>query len=109
MLTQTVMQQSTFYPAIKQEATFGEDSPQPRFLVDSDHFKVILAGLNPGQAIPVHPEALAMYHFLEGSGTMTVNEEQYPVTPGATVIAQNGAGRGIKATTRLIFLAAKSQ
>lgn len=109
MSTQTITQQSTFYPAIKQEAVFGEDSPRPRFLVDSDRFKVILAGLNPDQAIPVHPEALAVYHFLEGTGTMTVNDEQYPITPGATVIALSGARRGIKATTRLIFLAAKSE
>ena len=38
---------------------------------------------------------------------MTVNDQQYPITAGATVIAPTGARRGMQAETRLIFLAAK--
>jgi len=99
--------QATFYPDIKTQAVFGEHGPQPQFLVDDPHFKVILSGLEPGQQIPVHPEALAVYHFLAGTGTMTVNDERYPITAGATVITPAGARRGIQAETRVIFLAAK--
>ncbi len=49
-----------------------------------------------------------MYHFLAGTGTMTVEDEQFSITVGATVIAPTGARRGMKAETRVIFLAAKT-
>ena len=39
---------------------------------------------------------------------MTVNGADYPVHAGATVIAPPGATRGMRATSRLTFLAAKS-
>ncbi len=106
-MTQTTSKPTTFYPNTKTHAVFGEHGPQPQFLVDDAHFKVILSGLEPGQQIPVHPEALAMYHFLAGTGTMTINDERYPITAGATVITPAGARRGIQAETRVIFLAAK--
>lgn len=83
--------------------------PQPQFLLDSEHFTVVIVGLEAGQKIPDHAEAMAMYHFLEGKGTMKVNEQTYPIVPGATLIALPGANRGIQAETRLVFLAAKSQ
>lgn len=106
-MTQNTNKQTTFYPDTKAQAVFGETGPKPQFLVDDTHFKVILGGLEPGQQIPLHPESLAMYHFLTGTGTMTVDEEQYPITAGATVITPAGTRRGIQAETRVIFLAAK--
>lgn len=96
-----------FYPDIENQVIFGETRPHPQFLVDSEQMKVILAGLEPGQQIPPHPESLAMYHFLSGSGVMQVNEDHFPVGPGATVITPPNAVRGMKAETRLVFLAAK--
>lgn len=106
-MTQNTSKQTTFYPDTKAQAVFGAEGPQPQFLVDDTLFKVIVGGLEPGQQIPLHPESLAMYHFLTGTGTMTVNEEQYPITAGATVITPAGARRGIQAATRVVFLAAK--
>ncbi|MCL4862889.1 MAG: cupin domain-containing protein [Caldilineaceae bacterium] len=106
-MTQSTGKQATFYADIKAQAVFGEQGPRPQFLVDEANFKVILGGLEAGQQIPVHPEALALYYFLAGTGTMTVNDEQYPITPGATVITPAGARRGMQAETRVIFLAAK--
>ena len=106
-MTQTISKQATFYPATKAQAVFGVHGPQPQFLLDEVNFKVIVGALEPGQQIPVHPEALAMYHFLAGTGTMTVDEEQFPITAGATVITPAGARRGMQAATRVIFLAAK--
>lgn len=106
-MTPNTSNHATFYPDIQTQAVFGEMGPQPQFLVDEANFKVILGGLEPGQQIPVHPEALALYYFLAGTGTMTVDDEQYPITPGATVITPAGARRGMQAETRVIFLAAK--
>lgn len=74
-------------------------------LLEDDKIKVILAGLEPGQKIPVHPEAQAVYHFLEGTGWMTVDGERIAVSSGATVFTPAGAARGMEAETRLAFLA----
>ena len=67
-----------------------------------------MAGLEPGQQIPAHPESLAVYHFLAGEGIMTVDDEELAVTAGSTVITPAGAVRGMRATSRLTFLAAKT-
>ncbi|MCE7986986.1 MAG: cupin domain-containing protein [Caldilinea sp. CFX5] len=106
-MTQTINKQAPFYPDTKAQAVFGVHGPQPHFLLDEANFKVLVGALEPGQQIPVHPEALAMYHFLTGTGTMTVDDAQYPITAGATVITPAGARRGMQAATRVIFLAAK--
>jgi mannose-6-phosphate isomerase-like protein (cupin superfamily) len=92
----------------KDKAIFTPDGPKPQFLVDTEHFKVLVAGLEPGQQIPVHPDVTAVYHFLEGSGLITVGEENYAIQPGVTVIAPDGARRGMTARTRVIFLGAKA-
>lgn len=99
--------QTLFVPDTKSQVDFSSLGPQPRFLWNESNFKVILAGLEPGQRIPAHPETLAMYHFLEGTGAMTVDEELFPVQAGTTIVTPAGARRGIYAETRLIFLAAK--
>lgn len=106
-MTKNPSKQAIFYADTKAHADFDETGPQPQFLVDEANFKVVLGGLQPGQQIPVHPESLAVYHFLAGTGSMTVNEEQYPIKAGATVITPAGARRGMQAETRVIFLAAK--
>ena len=106
-MTQSNVTQAKYYPNTKTEVTFGENGPQPKFLVDDANFKVILGGLQPGQQIPVHPESLAVYHFLAGTGTKTVDDEQFPIAAGATVITPEGAKRGMKAETQVIFLASK--
>jgi mannose-6-phosphate isomerase-like protein (cupin superfamily) len=48
-----------------------------------------------------------MYHFLQGTGVMIVDDEEFAMAPGSTVITPAGAKRGTRAATRLIFLAAK--
>jgi len=107
-MSQQMVMPTIFYADTKAQAAFGETGPQPRFLLDSEQFKVLVAGLEAGQQIPVHPESASMYHFLEGRGQMTVDDEKYAVEPGSTVIALAGAKRGMRADTRLIFLAAKA-
>ena len=106
-MSQHKIKPTIFYADTKAQAAFGETGPQPRFLLDSKPLKVLVAGLEAGQQIPVHPESASMYHFLEGTGAMTVDDQLFSVGPGATVIALDGAQRGIQADTRLVFLAAK--
>lgn len=97
-----------YFPDSLALARFGEAGPQPQFLLDSQRLKVLVAGLNPGQRIPPHAEALAVYHVLAGNGVMTIDGDSLPIGPGSTVIALDGATRGLVAETPLVFLAAKA-
>ncbi len=93
----------------KSKAVFAADGPRPQFLIDSPKFKVLVVGLEAGGQIPVHPGETAMYHFLEGEGLMTVDEEVFAIKPGVTVVVPGGAKRGINAKTRVIFLGSKGE
>lgn len=96
------------FPDVRLLAVFDSDGPRPQFLLDSTKLRLILAGLEPGQQLPAHPELLAVYYFLEGEGVMTVNGDEFPVAPGATVVAPSGSARGVRAATRLVFLAVRA-
>ncbi|MEI2691949.1 MAG: cupin domain-containing protein [Anaerolineae bacterium] len=97
-----------FFPDAAGQAVFDAAGPRPQFLVDSAKLAVVVAALEPGQQIPSHPEAMAVYHFLSGEGVMTVEGQTFAVTAGATVIAPPGSVRGMRAGSRLIFLATKA-
>ncbi len=86
---------------------YGTEGPKPHVFVEDGKFKALVAGLEAGQKIPPHPEGVAMYHFLEGTGWMQVGDQRFEIKPGATVIAPAGAARGMEATTRLAFIAAR--
>lgn len=107
-MTRTAVIPAIFFPAVHELAVFDGDGPRPQFLLDTDKLKVIVAGLEADQQIPTHPESLAVYHFLAGEGVMTVDDEELAVTAGSTVITPAGATRGMRATSRLTFLAAKT-
>ncbi|HBY99626.1 MAG: hypothetical protein M5U01_07150 [Ardenticatenaceae bacterium] len=94
------------YPDWREKVAFSSEGPNPQALMETDKLKVVLVGMEAGQKIPVHPMPPAVYHFLDGSGWMTVNEERFAVGPGATVVTPAGATRGIEAETRLAFLGA---
>jgi quercetin dioxygenase-like cupin family protein len=87
--------------------TFGDERPSPQTMIENDRVRVIVAGLKPGQRIPVHPEAGAVYHFLEGQGVMTVDGVPFPVQPGSVIVMDEGAQRGLLAETQLVFLAVR--
>lgn len=96
------------YAVVHDLAVFDAAGPRPQFLVDGEKLKVLVAALEPGQRIPAHPEGLAIYYFIEGDGVMTVNDDTFAVKAGAAVIAPPGASRGLEASVRLVFLAAKA-
>ncbi len=95
------------YPDWRDKVVFSADGPKPQPLLETPNFKVVVAGLEPGQKIPPHPEGASVFHFLQGTGWMTVGDERFAVKPGSTVVAPAGANRGIEAETRLAFLAAR--
>ena len=96
-----------YYADARVQVQYTLDGPQPAYVLDGDQAKVLLAGLEPGQRIPVHPEALAAYTILEGTGTMQVGDEQYPIGPGSLIVVPAGVRRGMVAETRLSFVAAR--
>ncbi len=87
--------------------TYGDERPSPQTMIENDRVRVIIAGLKPGQRIPVHPEAAAVYHFLEGQGVMTVDGAQFPIQEGTVIVMDEGAQRGLLAETQLIFMAVR--
>lgn len=95
------------YPDWKSQLAFSPDGPQQQPLYVDEQFKVLLAGLEPGQAIPQHPEGRSVYHFLEGNGVMMVDGEAVEVGPGSILVMPAGSVRGLQAKTRLVFLAAR--
>lgn len=101
------MTKTTTFPNWRDTVIFAPEGPQPQVLMDNDRVKIIIAGLEPGQKIPEHPENSAMYHFLEGSGWMLVDGERIPVQTGATIVMPDGTVRGLEAETRLAFLATR--
>lgn len=95
------------YDQVKDIAAFSKEGPQPQVIWETTRLKALVAGLEPGQQIPVHPEALGMYYFLEGTGWMTVDDKRFPVAAGTVIFAAQGAARGVQAESRLTFLAAR--
>lgn len=101
------MTETTLYPNWKDKVIYSNEGPQPQVLMVNEKVKFILAGLEPGQQIPEHAEAQAIYHFLEGNGWMTVDGKRMAVSPGATIVMPADATRGMEAETRLAFLAGR--
>ncbi|CAG0984494.1 hypothetical protein ANAEL_01940 [Anaerolineales bacterium] len=97
-----------YFTDTKAKAVFAVDGPKPQFLIDAPQFKALVVGLEAGGQIPVHPGETAMYHFLEGTGLMTVGDESFEIKPGVTVVVPSGERRGMNAKTRVIFLGSKS-
>ncbi|MEW6241853.1 MAG: cupin domain-containing protein [Chloroflexota bacterium] len=98
-----------YFPELKSIAIFSSSEPKPQFLLDTPQFKALVVGLEAGGQIPVHPGEAAMYHFLEGNGLMTVDDETFDIKPGVTVIAPSGSRRGMNAKTRVVFLGSKGE
>jgi quercetin dioxygenase-like cupin family protein len=98
-----------YFTDTKTMAVFSSDGPKPQFLIDTPKFKALVVGLEAGGQIPAHPGEVAMYHFLEGTGLMTVGDETFEIKPGVTVIVPSGVKRGMNAKTRVVFLGSKGE
>lgn len=98
-----------YFTDTKAKAVFAVDGPKPQFLIETPQFKALVVGLEAGGQIPVHPGETAMYHFLEGTGLMTVGDESFEIKPGVTIVVPSGERRGMNAKTRVIFLGSKGE
>ncbi len=96
-----------YYPKPLEKVVLSPEGPQPQVLFAEGPVKIIVAGLEAGQKIPVHPEGLGSFHFLEGTGVMIVDGERLPVGPGTVIIAEHGAPRGMEAESVLKFIAVR--
>jgi mannose-6-phosphate isomerase-like protein (cupin superfamily) len=101
------MSDDVIFPAWRDLVRYGRPGPTPTILRDEPGLRVLVAGLEPDAAIPPHPGPQGVYHFLDGEGVMTIDDERHAVSAGMTLIAPPGATRGISATTRLAFLAVR--
>ncbi len=101
------MTERLFYPDWKELVVYTDQGMQPTILVETEHYKSMIGGMEPGNSVPPHVEGPAVFHFLEGKGEMIVNENTFKVQAGASVVVPPGAKRGISATTRLAFLAVR--
>ena len=101
------MMPSTLYPDWREKVMYSAEGPHPQPLMADDKVKVVVAGLEPGQKIPPHAEAAAMYHILEGNGWMLVDGDRLAVAQGAIVVMPAGTVRGMEAGSRLAFLAVR--
>jgi len=96
-----------YYPKPLEKIVFSAEGPLPQVLFAEGQVKIIVVGLEAGQKIPVHPEGLGSFHFLDGKGVMMVDGERLPVGPGTVIITEHGAPRGIEAETQLRFIAVR--
>ena len=92
------------WPDWRSTVAFCQDGPGVTLLHESPELKVVLVGLGVGQALPVHPGPSASFHFLDGEGVMVVGTEEVAVAAGATVVVPTGVARGVRATSRMVFL-----
>lgn len=88
-------------------AQFAADRPVPSTVFENARTKVVVGAVQAGQRIPNHPEALAVYYFLQGEGWMSVNGERTAVRPGMTVVTPEGSLRGMEAESDISFLAVR--
>ena len=101
------MSQKHIYQNWKDIVVYSDKAPQPYVLVETEKYKSVIAGLQPGKKMPPHAEGPAIFHFLEGVGRMIVGDEISSVQAGTTVVVPDGATRGIEAETQLAFLAVR--
>ncbi|KAA3644162.1 MAG: hypothetical protein DWQ07_18805 [Chloroflexi bacterium] len=92
----------------RQFVVFSIEGPHPKVLIETDTLKSVIVGLESGQQIPPHPAPTAVYHFLDGSGWMIVDEKRFPVQAGTTIVVPQGVQRGVEAKSKLSFLGTHS-
>jgi quercetin dioxygenase-like cupin family protein len=101
------MVENKLFPDWKGIVIYAEDSLKPQALVVDGDQKAVIAGLQAGKSVPPHKEGLAVFHFLEGTGNVSIDDQSFDVQTGATIVIPKGAVRGIEAVTRLAFLAVR--
>jgi len=101
------MTETRRYESWKEVVAYSDDRPNPIELFTSEHFKIVIVGLEADQKIPPHDGPAAVYQVLEGSGAMIVDGERLSIAQGSIVAVANGSSRGVEADTRLALYACR--
>lgn len=80
------------------------DAPAVTVLHESAELKTVLVALSSGQELPAHPGPAACFHILDGNGTITVDDQDFSVSSGATVVAPTGTQRAASTISAMVFL-----
>ncbi len=85
---------------------FSQDNPVKQLLHDSEHLRMALLCLEPGQEIASHvAPSMVMMQILEGEGEFTVGDQNKKGSAGTIFPCAPDVPHGIRALTRLIVLA----
>jgi len=86
---------------------FSAEGHSPYLFHDSENFKSLVVGFEPGQSTPLHPAGPATYYVVEGEGWISEDGTRHAVQAGSVVVVGAEVSRRIEARTRLIVLAAR--
>jgi len=92
---------------LRDAVKFFAEGHSPHFFHDSETFKSLVVGFEPGQSTPLHPAGPATYYVVEGEDWITEDGTRHAVQAGSVVVAGPDVPRRIEARTRLIVLAAR--
>jgi quercetin dioxygenase-like cupin family protein len=71
---------------------------KPERLLQNDNVAALLANVDAGQAIePCRMSVAVLYYVIEGSGSLTVEDEQADLQTGSLALVPSGAVRSISA------------
>ena len=78
----------------------------PQRLIDTDDVAALLVSVDAGQAIePCVMSAPVLYYVIEGSGSLTVEDEQADLQTGSVALVPPGTARSIAAAQPMRVLA----
>ncbi|MEA3375696.1 MAG: cupin domain-containing protein [Chloroflexota bacterium] len=79
---------------------------KPQRLIDAADVVALLVNVDAGQAIePCRMSASVLYYVIEGSGSLTVEDEQADLQTGSLALVPAGTVRSISATEPMRVLA----
>lgn len=99
------MERAKLYTSWEDGVEFAPDGPMRKKLIDTPEYTSVLVRMEEAQSLPPHTAMAGTYHAIQGSSRMTAGDAEFEVGPGATVVIPEGAPRGVRADTRLVFLA----
>ena len=92
---------------LREVVQFSSEGIHPYLFHDTEDFRSLVIGFEPGQSTPLHPAGPATYYVVEGEGWITEDTTRHEVKPGSVVVVGGGLNRRIEAKTRLMVLAAR--
>ena len=106
MGTEMEMATKAVFGSAAELAEFRTESFFPKVLFENERAKVVLAGLEPGQEIPLHAPGVDLaVAVVAGVGDLWVDDAPHPVAPGDVAVIPSGTTRGVRARGgRLILL-----